>query len=560
MGTIRLKTPTFLLHQGLLIWLTIAAAMGCAVSGCTRGAPTPKPQREGRKIASVAEKHAQSAAAEIAQLSDAELESRIGPEIQTFCSGCHAAPQASEAPREGWRVEVEQAFRFHKKSPAKDEPTPDIEAVVAYFERKAMPYSDFAAPPLGDSDPGRVKFSKIEVRIDKAPHSPALAGLTWIAPQNDRPGALLACDMRSGGLYSVSPDGGCEVVVAPESKLLSNPCHIEPCDLDGDGLIDLVVADLGNFFPADHQFGRVVWLRRTSEAGGYEPIEIGGALARVADVRPGDFDADGDLDLVVAEFGLHETGRILLLVNQRSETGKTEFVLREEDPRHGAIHVPVSDLNGDGKLDFVALIGQEHEVIEAFLNRGDGTFEKQRIYTAPNPSWASSGIQLVDMDADGDLDVLNTNGDSFDRDYLKPYHALRWLENQGEFPWVEHHLADMPGCQRALAGDLDGDGDLDIVAVALLPAAVLERFGKQHFDAVCWFEQTAPGQFHRRSLELADCKHATLALGDFDGDGDLDFATGNFFFNQGQGQGPLPYLTIWRNDTGAGSGDSASGR
>ena len=484
-------------------------------------------------------------------MSDAELEAAIGPEVHEFCSRCHAMPEASEAPRESWRQESQQAFDFHKKSPAKDDPTPDFEAVVDYFERKAPPYDTFTAPALGDSDPGRLKFSKIEVRIADAPHSPALAGLTWLGAKNDRPGQLLACDMRSGGLYSVAPSGECEVVFAPESKVLSNPCHVEPCDLDDDGLTDLVVADLGNFFPSDHQFGRVVWLRGVSEAGDYQPIEIGGVLARVADVQPGDFDADGDLDLVVAEFGYHDTGRILLLENRLRETGAAKFELRELDSRHGAIHVPVTDLNHDGKLDFVALIGQEHEVVEAFLNQGDGTFEKQRIYTGPNPSWSSSDIQLVDMDGDGDLDILCANGDSFDRDYLKPYHAVRWLENQGEFPWAEHHLANMPGCQRALAGDLDGDGDVDVVAVSLLHSEVIAKFGKQQFDAICFLEQTAPGQFHRRTLELGECNHAALNLADFDGDGDLDIAAGNFIFNEGQGQGRIPYLTIWQNVTQA---------
>ena len=550
----------FLLHQRLLNWLTTVAAAACALAGCTRGAPAPKSASEAATSANVARQQVLSEAAELAKLSDAELEAKIGPEVQVFCSRCHALPEASEAPREDWRREIQQAFHFHKNSPAKNDPAPDFEVVVAYFERKAIPYADFTAPPLGDSDPGRVRFSKIEVRIADAPHAPAISGLTWIGPQQDRPGALFACDMRSGGLYAVSPSGDCEVVLAPKSETLANPSHIEPCDLDGDGLRDLVVADLGKIYPADHQEGRVVWFRSNSAAGGYEPIEIGGALARVADVEPGDFDADGDQDLVVAEFGLHERGRILLLSNQGNEAGKTSFALREVDPRHGAIHVPVTDLNGDGKLDFITLISQEHEVVEAFLNRGDGTFEKQRIYTAPNPSWASSGIQLVDMDADGDLDVLNSNGDGFDRYYLKPYHAVRWLENQGEFPWAEHHLGNVPGCQRALAGDLDGDGDVDVVAVALLENDLLARFGKQHFDAVCWFEQTAPGKFQRHTLELGECRHAALALADFDGDGDLDFATGNFVFDEAPGQEPLPCLTIWENVTATEPGESEDGR
>ena len=90
------------------------------------------------------------------------------------------------------------------------------------------------------------------------------------------------------------------------------------------------------------------------------------------------------------------------------------------------------------------------------------------IYAAPHPNWGSSGIELVDLDKDGDLDVLLTHGDTFDDGIVKPYHGIQWLENTGGYPFVEHTLAQMPGVHRAQAADLDGDGDLDIVAAALL--------------------------------------------------------------------------------------------
>ena len=63
------------------------------------------------------------------------------------------------------------------------------------------------------------------------------------------------------------------------------------------------------------------------------------------------------------------------------------FESREIDPRHGTIHVPIVDLNRDGKLDFVALISQEHERVVAFLGNGDGTFTPEDLYIAPHPHW-----------------------------------------------------------------------------------------------------------------------------------------------------------------------------
>ena len=72
----------------------------------------------------------------------------------------------------------------------------------------------------------------------------------------------------------------------------------------------------------------------------------------------------------------------------------------------------------------------------AFLNEGGGRFRKETIFAGPHPAYGSSGIQLVDMDGDGDLDVLYTNGDVMDPPpILKPYHGVQWLENEGRFPF-----------------------------------------------------------------------------------------------------------------------------
>ena len=71
---------------------------------------------------------------------------------------------------------------------------------------------------------------------------------------------------------------------------------------------------------------------------------------------------------------------------------------------------------------------------------------------------------------------------------LKPYHGVIWLENTGTFPFVEHRLATLPGAQRAQAADLDGDGDLDIVASAFVSGEAAPRLA-----SLVWLEQTAPG-------------------------------------------------------------------
>jgi hypothetical protein len=289
-----------------------------------------------------------------------------------------------------------------------------------------------------------------------------------------------------------------------------------------------VVAELGSFLPGDHNKGRISWLRESDDKLHYEVVVLKENLGRVADARPADFDGDGRMDLIVAEFGWRKTGRILLLKQTGLENGIPQFESSEIDSRHGAIHVPVADLNGDARPDFVALVSQEHEAIEAFLNQGDGQFERQRIFQADDPSFGSSGIELADLDADGDLDVLYTNGDSLDSHYLKPYHAVHWLENHGTFPLRHHELTSLPGASRAVAVDLDGDGDLDIACSAYLPPRILNQVPGGEIDTLLWLEQESKGKFVRHVIERAASGHLALAVGDFNGDGSPDLAAGAF--------------------------------
>lgn len=201
------------------------------------------------------------------------------------------------------------------------------------------------------------------------------------------------------------------------------------------------------------------------------------------------------------------------------------------------------DLNGDGHLDFVALISQEHEVVEAFVNDGKGNFKNEVIWAAPDPAYGSSGIQLVDLDQDGDLDVLYTNGDSFDRG-PKPHHSVQWLENQGSYPYEHHQLCEMPGVLNAKAGDFDGDGDLDIVAASLLDEAMNEQLKSVDTSSVVMLLQTSPGEFERTKVEGGTHQHISLETGDFNKDGKTDFAVGNFLREKGNDQADL---IIWWN-------------
>lgn len=499
------------------------------IGGCTQGTPpgASAPPLAGTKPKS------ESAGS----VAPADLEAQIN----AFCGACHGVPAPGNFPKSAWHEEVNKGFNFYFESGRSDlKPPPMVEVVDWYRERAPRELVVPLQAEIETSPRVPLRLEPLLTAGNFHKSNSGIASLAWRSLAEGKAAELILCDMRWGGVRSLQP-------TAPRQTLrtiadLANPCHAEACDLDRDGLIDLIVADLGSFLPQDHQKGRVIWLRRTPDDQ-FETHVIQDGIGRVADVEPADFDGDGDLDLVVAEFGWRKTGRVLLLEQLPGPAGTPTFDRRVVDGRHGAIHVPVVDLNGDGRLDFIALLSQEHEIIEAFINAGDLKFTRETIFAGDDPAFGSTGIQVIDFDADGDMDVLATNGDMFDTFYIKPYHGIRWLENCGEFPWNEHLLAEMPGVHRALAGDIDGDGDLDIVATSLLPANIAGNQIRPDFNAVLWLEQTEPGTFASHGLLKAHGRFPSLELADFDADGDLDFAIGGM-----REEDHTPALAVFWND------------
>jgi hypothetical protein len=464
--------------------------------------------------------------------------------VHSFCGGsCHAYPPADTFPRRHWRAEVERGFRFFERSglPLK---APPIESVVRYYEGRAPEELPPIACPVANH-PLPVRFEKVGFPNPPGAGRPAVSHLNVVRlpkPGQKEPAApaVLACDMQGGRVLLLRPSDP-----APAWQVLGrvpNPAHAEVVDLDRDGIDDILVADLGSFPPTDRRCGSVVWLRGRPD-GTFAPVTLLADVGRVADVRAADFRGTGQLDLVVGVFGLIETGEILLLENQTTNWAEPKFVPRRVDARHGAIHVPVADLDGDGKPDFVALMAQEHEAVVAFLNDGSGGFKKKTLYAAPHPGYGSSGIQLTDLNGDGQLDVLYSNGDILDEPYLlKPYHGVQWLENAGGLAFKHHPIGPMYGAHNAVAADVFGTGRPAVVAVSFLPADKFPDRVTRKADAVVVWEQAAPGKFERHSLATVDCDAVVVAAGDLYGTGRTDLMVGNF----GSMATDQP-ATVWKN-------------
>ena len=461
---------------------------------------------------------------------------------RTACGFCHALPPPDVLPRNAWRDEfVRMYFIRENRLPPIGPPgtlgrvelPPDMEAVLPYFLARAP---ERLPPPEAWPDPAEspVRFIRHSLTMPDMPATPAVSNLHLVDLDGDKRLDVLGSDMRQGVIFTGHPEKSSALSVIAS---IPHPSHVTFTDVDKDGVPDLLVADLGTFFPEDHNKGAVIWLRGLG-GGKYSAFWLDG-WPRVASVDAADFNGDGKVDLAVAAFGWRKTGSVAILENRSASA--PSFTTRTIDPRTGSIDVVPVDLNRDGKIDLVTLLAQEHETVVAFLNKGDFAFEQKVIYTAPHPNWGSSGLQAVDLDGDGDLDFVLTHGDTFDDGLVKPYHGLQWLENTGSYPFVEHTLAQMPGVLPSRAADLDGDGDIDIVACALLAGG--SDVDEKTLPALIWLEQTRRGVFVRHTIEMGTPRHATLDIGDIDGDGAPDIVVGNFSIGK-----PLPaWVDVWMN-------------
>lgn len=445
-------------------------------------------------------------------------------QVVAVCAACHGFPEPELFARHDWANEVVRGFDFYAKSGLALDAPPAVEVVRYYKNRAPSALAQGVRAPR--PEPEWDWFEESRHRWEGF-EPPAFSHVRFVPSGNGARLDVLACEMNGRVmLWNPSDPTSPPRVLASG---LESPAHAEMADLDGDGLADILVGTLGSRAPTDVPVGSVVWLRGLG-GGEYAKHGIADGLGRVSDVRAADFDGDGDLDVVVAAFGFWKTGGIFLLENERDSTGQTRFQARILDPRAGCVSLEVADLNGDGRPDFVAAISQEHEVVEAFLSEGGVQFRTERIFAAGHPALGMSGAQVVDMDGDGDLDVLLSHGDVLDKKFLPPYQGVQWLENRGAFPFDPHWLEAMPGTMRALAADLDGDGDMDILGTVFLPGPHFLRIRPDEMESIYVLEQVAPRQFVRHVVARGGQDLAACDAGDFDADGHPDLVTATCLF------------------------------
>jgi hypothetical protein len=309
----------------------------------------------------------------------------------------------------------------------------------------------------------------------------------------------LALPESSGSAVVVMMNDGTGAFPADRRAVYSTsqaiPGEVKAGDLDADGDVDLVVSVMSGTIEIFINQGDGTQPAGTFIRQGVYPAS-NAAFLDVADL-----DGDGDLDIACARW---DAMKLSILLND----GHAVFASSEYPLTTHGMDVEAGDLDGDGDRDLV--ITQSHyNLVSVHLNNGDGVFSQVAVYDLYGFATYPIGVDLGDLDGDGDLDVALASAYSY---------AVALLRNDGHAglsPWVSYSTPDISW--NVTVADIDLDGDPDLLSAVMLNSA----------NEVALWLNDGTGVFGAR-MDFATGRGPTcVEPADLDGDGDQDLVTAN---------------------------------
>ncbi len=267
---------------------------------------------------------------------------------------------------------------------------------------------------------------------------------------------------------------------------------MEVSDVSGDGILDVV---------AKSNFGTFMTVLVGNGDGTFRaPVTYaaGSAGAGQVDIKTGDLDGDGDLDIVINNFG---DNNLAIYFNNGNGTFQSQRTIATENAPN---QIYIADLNGDGKLDLVNPNAGSNSVSLHFGN-GNGTFQSQSTFSAAG-GWNHWDSKVGDYNNDGiaDLMILVTSANSEIHTYLG--------NGNGTFRFGSSFAQS--NANRGLTSyDVNSDGNLDFIYYNYSNIVVRLGNGNGSFGSESTYGSGLGGIFASSN---------NLSFGDLNEDGAID--------------------------------------
>jgi hypothetical protein len=367
-------------------------------------------------------------------------------------AGCAQAPPAAQAPSADTPVAADPTVAAPTPTPAPAAPPTALPTATAVAADPRPLWTDATRGAIGETAEWTNKVELADVDGDGRVDLLFANGGDYETPGTPVFSRVFLNQGPGRPFKEVS-----EAVFGPEGRLAR---VIKVCELSGDRLPDIVV---GTTFQTRSQ------LYLGDGAGGFTNVtatHLPALDASIGDLECGDADADGDLDLALADWGpgspmANQGGRTLLWLNDG--TGRFEDATGERMP-----DVPVrfswelewADVDNDFDLD---LLVSCKRCKSSFLFENDGAGAFRDVSAERMPQFTNNyDFEAMDLNADGFLDLVTINDGAFFREHLFLNDGKGGFVDASEELWAG---SDNPGRDDNMAVflDYDSDGDADVL-------------------------------------------------------------------------------------------------